>query len=292
MTMGTVLASHWSGAAAQQPMRGRDVPELSCLVIWAGSVAGWMCGSAAMTTDSSDAIFRPWDSAAASPDRKPGLGSAEAAPRPALNNNRAARHGRGRGVRVKTEPGQELEARHAGDTGTPGQLHPLDIAMRGLVTRPEHVTQLLHVSRVHHQLEQLQLAVSAAVREERRAVRPKKYRCEECGACFSNNGQLRGHVRIHTGERPYACPHPGCGKTFTRNEELTRHKRIHTGLKPFSCPLAGCGKPFGRKDHLKKHMKTHERFCHAPYLALPRPPLPLLPHPASLAHLAQAAHWH
>ena len=36
VTMGTVLASHWSGAAAQQPMRGRDVPELSCLVIWAG----------------------------------------------------------------------------------------------------------------------------------------------------------------------------------------------------------------------------------------------------------------
>ena len=32
-----------------------------------------------------------------------------------------------------------------------------------------------------------------------RKVRPKKFKCDECGAAFSNNGQLRGHIRIHTG---------------------------------------------------------------------------------------------
>ncbi|CAL8077881.1 unnamed protein product [Orchesella dallaii] len=91
--------------------------------------------------------------------------------------------------------------------------------------------------------------------------RPKRFRCPHCQVAFSNNGQLRGHIRIHTGERPFECEHEGCGKSFTRNEELTRHRRIHTGLRPYPC--THCGKKFGRKDHLKKHTRTHQRPVYA-----------------------------
>ncbi|KAI1303065.1 Transcription factor Sp5 [Halotydeus destructor] len=90
-----------------------------------------------------------------------------------------------------------------------------------------------------------------------RRQRPKRFRCPHCHIAFSNNGQLKGHIRTHTGERPFVCEHSNCGKTFTRNEELTRHRRIHTGIRPYSCSV--CGKKFGRKDHLKKHQRTHER---------------------------------
>lgn len=33
-----------------------------------------------------------------------------------------------------------------------------------------------------------------------RKQRPKKFKCPYCDVAFSNNGQLKGHIRIHTGE--------------------------------------------------------------------------------------------
>lgn len=33
-----------------------------------------------------------------------------------------------------------------------------------------------------------------------RKQRPKRFKCPHCDVAFSNNGQLKGHVRIHTGK--------------------------------------------------------------------------------------------
>lgn len=38
-----------------------------------------------------------------------------------------------------------------------------------------------------------------AVAKQIKKLRPKKFKCEYCMVAFSNNGQLKGHLRIHTG---------------------------------------------------------------------------------------------
>jgi hypothetical protein len=36
--------------------------------------------------------------------------------------------------------------------------------------------------------------------KEPKKLRSKRFRCERCNVAFSNNGQLKGHIRIHTGK--------------------------------------------------------------------------------------------
>lgn len=46
-----------------------------------------------------------------------------------------------------------------------------------------------------------------------------------CNKLFGRGTDLRGHLRIHTRERPYSCTM--CGKKFYSWLKLNRHKNIH-----------------------------------------------------------------
>lgn len=81
---------------------------------------------------------------------------------------------------------------------------------------------------------------------------------KQCLLCSYTTGvtsRMMEHIKSHTGEKPFVCPHPSCAKTFTRKFSLHAHLRLHSGEKPFACTY--CSRTFSTNSILTCHLRTH-----------------------------------
>jgi DNA-directed RNA polymerase subunit RPC12/RpoP len=78
------------------------------------------------------------------------------------------------------------------------------------------------------------------------------HRCDVCGKSFSRPWLLQGHMRSHSGDKPYGCAH--CGKCFADRSNLRAHMQTHSAFKNFKCKR--CNKSFALKSYLNKHYES------------------------------------
>lgn len=83
----------------------------------------------------------------------------------------------------------------------------------------------------------------------------KPFACDSCDARFNLKGSLKRHIRTHhrPRERKFICE--TCGSSFFTKNGIITHIRVHTDERPYSCSF--CGKAFRQLATMIRHKRLH-----------------------------------
>uniref|UniRef100_A0A8C5GN12 Zinc finger protein Eos-like n=1 Tax=Gouania willdenowi TaxID=441366 RepID=A0A8C5GN12_GOUWI len=83
----------------------------------------------------------------------------------------------------------------------------------------------------------------------------RPFQCNQCGASFTQKGNLLRHIKLHSGEKPFKCPI--CNYACRRRDALAGHLRTHAVGKPFKCSY--CSRSYKQQSTLEEHLER----CHS-----------------------------
>ncbi|XP_067869791.1 zinc finger protein Aiolos-like isoform X3 [Heterodontus francisci] len=83
----------------------------------------------------------------------------------------------------------------------------------------------------------------------------RPFHCNQCGASFTQKGNLLRHIKLHTGEKPFKCHL--CNYACRRRDALSGHLRTHSIDKPYKCSF--CGRSYKQRSSLEEHKDR----CHS-----------------------------